>query len=511
MPVSLVHALRDNAQRQPQAEAVVHGEHRVSYGELWTQAQQIAAYFKSRELKQGDRVALLLENSPEYVAAYYGVLAAGGVVVALNTQAKGRDLANWIEHAGAAWLIAGSRHPELSAVFEAMDKPPHWIMVGEAARPITPAPEEVWDELTAAWQVDVGPTIDIEPNANAVIIYTSGTTGRPKGVTLSHGNLSANVSAIVAYLGLTAEDSIVNVLPFYYSYGNSVLHTHIWAGARLILENSLMYPKKVLQRIADEKATGFSGVPSTYYLLLSRTRLEEFPLGSLRYLTQAGGAMTPTAISRMREVLPHADFYVMYGQTEATARLTYLPPEHLDAKLGAVGVAVSGTEISIMDKHGNVLPAGETGEICARGPHVMVGYWQDLDATAEVLRNGWLCTGDLGRMDDDGFITIEGRASDMIKTGAHRVSPNEIEEALGELDGVAEAAAVGVPDEVMGQVIRVVIVPKPDSALTPRDVQAHCKQRLATYKIPKQVIFADELPRTASGKIQRFKLVELEP
>jgi acyl-CoA synthetase (AMP-forming)/AMP-acid ligase II len=347
-----------------------------------------------------------------------------------------------------------------------------------------------------------------DPEQAAAIIYTSGTTGAPKGVTLSHRNFGANVVSILDYLQLSDADRIVNVLPFYYSYGNSVLHTHLAAGGCVILENSLAYPHAVLQRMVDERATGFSGVPSTFALLLNRVKLEHYDLSALRYLTQAGGPMSPAHIRRLRQVLPHAKLFVMYGQTEATARITYLPPEKLDAKLGSVGIAIPGVEVQIRDECDREVAPDEAGEICVRGANVMQGYWNDPRESARVLIDGWLHTGDIARRDKDGYIFIVGRRSDMIKTGAHRVSPQEIEEVIAELDGVAEVAAVGVADEILGEVIKAVIVPRAGCALDKRGVQAHCHARLALYKVPKHVEFVAELPKTASGKLKRFSLRE---
>jgi acyl-CoA synthetase (AMP-forming)/AMP-acid ligase II len=258
--------------------------------------------------------------------------------------------------------------------------------------------------------------------------------------------------------------------------------------------------------MVTERVQGFSGVPSTYALLLSRVALESYDLSALRYMTQAGGGMPAAAIQRLTQRLPHVRFFVMYGQTEATARLSYLPPERLSEKLGSAGIAIPGVRLEIRDERGHPVPAGTVGEIWARGDNIMPGYWHDPQTTATVLVDGWLKTGDMATMDDDGYLFIQGRRSDMIKSGAHRINPKDIEEVIAEIDGVAEAVVVGVEDEILGQVIKAVIVPAPGRKLDVLSVKAHCRDRLASYKIPKLIELANELPKTASGKVKRFEL-----
>lgn len=494
MAETLVDLLRASAARNPQAIALSQDSRALSYADLWDQVARLARGLVARGLTPGERVALLMENSPQYAVAYYGVLAAGGVVAALNTAAKARDLANWLAHCGARFVLADAQARELSALQAALPA----LEVGAVA-------EAGFGDFP--WMSNaVGELPALDSGAPAAIIYTSGTTGSPKGVTLSHANLAHNTRSILAYLDLRAQDSILNVLPFYYSYGNSVLHTHLAVGARIVLQNSLAYPHSVLAQMAAEHVSGFAGVPSTYALLLSRTRLGDYDLAGLRYVTQAGGAMAPAHVQRLKAALPHVAIFVMYGQTEATARLTYLPPERLHDKLGSAGKAIPGVEIQIQDEQGQALPVDAVGEVCARGGNIMLGYWNDPAGTRKVLRDGWLHTGDLARMDGEGYLFIQGRSADMIKTGAHRINPKEIEEVIAEIEGVAEVAVVGVPDEILGQVIKAVVIPRPGGALTPREVQAHCHRQLASYKIPKLIEFAAELPKTASGKVRRFML-----
>jgi long-chain acyl-CoA synthetase len=493
---AITHRVADHAAHAPQAEAICTTDRRVAYGELWAEIGAVATFLKANGLSRGDRVAVLIENSPDYVAAYYGALAAGGVAVGLNHGARSRELVPWLRHCGAKWLFADGRHPDLQAAADAV---PDCVIVtrraDRAGQVAWPAPAS--DAITP---------VDVAGSDPAAIIYTSGTTGRPKGVTLTHLNLASNAASIIEYLRLDRRDRVLTLLPFFYSYGNSVLHTHLTVGATLVLENSLAFPVRVLERMAAERVTGFPGVPSTFALLTQAVDLAKFDLKTLRYVTQAGGAMPPSQISRFKAALPKVDFIVMYGQTEATARLTYLPPARLEDKLGSVGVPIPGVELSIRDEDGRELPVGELGEVCAQGANVMAGYFRDPEATAGVLRGGWLHTGDIGRRDADGFLFLEGRRSDMIKSGAHRISPLDIEEVVAALPEVAEVAVVGVPDDVLGESIKAVVRLKPGARLTASDVQRHCTQQLPRYKVPKAVEFASDLPRTATGKVMRYQL-----
>jgi long-chain acyl-CoA synthetase len=505
MASSLVELLRATVDRQPQAEAVATEQHRVTYRELWQQVSAVAVLLRSHGLTPGDRVALVIENSPEYVASYYGVLAAGGTAVALNTAAKAHDLLNWITHCGATWLIGNSQHPEWSTLIrDAVHI--KTVQIGDIDDSL-PATFR-WNDLMSETKPDMDNVVIRGSDSAAAIMYTSGTTGRPKGVTLSHRNLVANVNSILEYLPIGANDRVLNVLPFYYSYGNSVLHTHMAAGGCVVLENSLTYPHRVMERLAKEAATGFSGVPSTFALLLNRVHLQDYDLSHLRYLTQAGGSMSPVLMRRLMAELPHARLFIMYGQTEATARLSYLPPERLEEKLGSAGIAIPGVTLEIRDENKKPVARGSVGEIWAHGDNIMIGYWNDPETTRGVLHDGWLKTGDMAYMDNDGYLFIQGRRSDMIKSGAHRIAPKEVEEVISEIDGVAEVVAVGIDDPILGQVIKAVIQLRPGASLDAMRVKAYCRDSLASYKVPKNVEFVSELPKTASGKIKRYLLTE---
>lgn len=466
----------------------------ISYAALLALAQGFAGGLRARGLRSGDRVAVALPNGIEAVAAVYGAWLAGAIAVPLAPQARAAEYLGWLRHVEPSFVVHAAGGLEIGAALAALEHPSRAIAVGGDDH-------DAWDRC-----IEVAPPSapSLDPEAPAQILLTSGTTGLPKGVLLTHANLAANVDAVRTYLGLGADDAVVCVLPFHYSYGASVLHTHLAVGARVCIEPNGAFPQVVVDRLAAERATGFPGVPSTFALLLERLPPGALDLPHLRYLTQAGGPMPAATIARLRAAAPRARLFVMYGQTEATARLTYLPPERLADKTGSVGIPVAGVRIEVRREDGAPAAIGETGEIWASGPNVMRGYWRDPVASAKVLRDGWLCTGDNGHLDADGMLWLAGRRADMIKSGAHRIHPQDIEEAIAELPGVAEVAVVGVPDPLLGEVVRACIVRT--AALEERTVRAHCRDRLSPHKLPREVVFVDALPRTASGKIKRADL-----
>jgi acyl-CoA synthetase (AMP-forming)/AMP-acid ligase II len=506
MPDSLVDLLDASVRRQPAAPALAWRGARWSYAELASAAACSAAFLERRSIGPGDRVGLLFRNCPQYVAFYYGILALGAVAVPLNPHERANVLARQLEHCGARAVLGDTSHPEWGAI-AAQAAAAGSEVVAFTVEEGAAALEQFLDQLGAV-TVDASGLAGRRTDADALasLIYTSGTTGRPKGVMLSHRNLAANTESIVRYLELGPGDRGLVVLPFHFSYGNSVLHTHLAAGAELLLEESLAYPHLILQRMQEAEVTGFSGVPSTFALLLSRCNLADYNLSRLRYLTQAGGPMPRPNISKLRELLPQVKLYIMYGQTEAAARLSYLPPERLGDKLGSVGIGIPGVELAVRLINGTPAAPGEIGEIAARGPNVMLGYWKDETASRQVLHEGWLRTGDLGHFDAEGFLFIDGRAIEMIKVGAFRVSPQEIEEVIAALPGVEEVGVTSIPDELLGQAIKAVVVARAGAQLDARAVKAHCRRQLAAYKVPKEVEFAGTLPRTATGKVQRLRL-----
>ena len=452
---------------------------RYSFKEIDGLSTRLAASLIALGIKKGDRVSLLLENSIQYIVSYYTVILCGAIIVPLNTAAKSADIANWINHSESSILVTNQKLfnslsenaiDSLSTIVipdADINDASYWSRREEKEENIHELSEQIISDMPVT------------------IMYTSGTTGKPKGVTLTHANFLHNFNKIIQYLHLTADDSILNILPFYYSYGNSVLHTHLMVGGTIVIENNFMYPVKSLEKIEKLRITGFSGVPATYAILLNRTNLSEHDLSSLRYVTQAGGAMPPSNIQRFSEQVVGADFYVMYGQTEATARLTYLEPSALSTKLGSVGKPLNGMTIEIRNEEGKVVENGIEGELYVNGPNIMKGYWNNKELTDQVLIDGFLKTGDLGHKDAEEYIFLTGRRSDMIKVGGNRISPLEVEEVVNQLDGIEEVAATGVEDEILGQVVKISVVLKAGSDINELKIKAYCKKNLALYKIPK--------------------------
>ena len=501
------HFLEENSERFPYKDAAIHLGGRLNYLGVEAAANRLANHLIDAGIKPGDRVGLLLESSINYIIAYFGILKAGGVVVAMNTQAAVRNFRNILNDCTVKGIIFDKKIGHvIRAIHE--DLPSLELVVCDGTYDKIPKSLKAEYWLNIQFKSDPSrPHVVRTPDDFAQIIYTSGTTGSPKGVTLSHKNLLANTESIVKYLDLNADDRVMAILPFYYSYGNSLLLTHFYCGGSLVIDNRFAYPNVILEIMDRERVTGFSGVPSTFAILMHKSNINNYRFEHLRYLTQAGGPMTPALTQKILEAMPHIRIFIMYGQTEASARLSYLEPERLLEKIGSIGKGIPGVTLKVKNDKGEVCKPGEVGEIVAGGDNIMTGYWNQPEATKQVLKKDGLHTGDLAKTDEDGYLYIVSRKSDMIKSGAHRISPKEIEEVFAEFPGLVETAVVGVPDEILGEAIIAYIVPK--TKIDQRELRKHLRTNLAPFKIPREIIELEALPKTPSGKIQKFKLVEI--
>ncbi|MFC1610542.1 class I adenylate-forming enzyme family protein [Myxococcota bacterium] len=508
-PYLLHHFLDCSAQKTPDGICLVHGKERVSYAEMATGANRITRVLQDCGLRRGDRVGLMSANSVFFAQCFHGILQAGGIVVPMNTAANADTLAYSVRDCGAKILIAG--RGTLRVVQGALTLLPDLTHLWcEGATRLKEVPPHVaCEDLIAARSAREGEPIHVRliDQDVACIVYTSGSTGKARGATLTHLNCVANVEAVVRYLELVPQDRVLAVLPFYYIYGMSVLNTHIAAGATVVIENRFLYPQVAVDAIDTEQCTGFSGVPSTFAILLNRTDFAKREFPRLRYVTQAGGAMSPALQKRLLEVLPGKRIFIMYGATEAAGRLSYLPSEHLADNIGCIGKAIDNVELLLLKPDGSPAAPGEVGEIVARGSCIMRGYWGAPEETAKALDDNGYRTGDLAICEPSGYFRIVGRKKDMIKSGAHRISAKEIEEAILECSDVHEAAVIGVPDEILGEAIHAYVVTKEKDAPLP-SLEGFLAARLPKYKLPKSIETRQDLPKSQSGKIMKEVLRE---
>ncbi len=505
----LIHRfLEESAERCPDRPALIRGDERSPYGELEIRANRTAHALLALGVRGGDRVALLSRNGSFYVSTYYGILKAGSIAVSLNTAADPRSLAEILTDCEARCLIASAEFTRMACATAARLPTLALLLLerGELPEDLPATVRSAGVQELLPEMPSTRPDLAIDPRRPAAIVYTSGSTGRPRGATLSHLNIVANTRSITRYLRLTRDDRVMDVLPFYYVYGKSLLNTHFSVGGSLVIEESLLFPEVLLDTMEREAVTGLSGVPSTFAILLNRSTLAERSLPALRYVTQAGGAMPPEHIRRLMEALPGKQIFIMYGATEAAARLSYLDPKDLPRKVGSIGKAIPGVELEIVKEDGSTARPGETGEIVARGSNIMLGYWNDDVETAKVMSGRGLHTGDLGRMDEEGFFYVVGRKRDMIKAGAHRISAKEIEEAIIEFPSVHEVAVIGVTDEVLGEAIVAFVTLRPGSDAGVAEILAFCRDRLPPFKVPKEIQIRPQLPKSGAGKIQKETL-----
>ena len=502
--------LEDSAHRFPSKVALVVGDTRIAYADLEHMADRLAWALRQRGVERGDRVVIILDNSVEAVASLFATLKTGAVFSLVNPATKADKLAYILNNCRAKAVITHARQlPVAAAAIERAASVVATIVAGMEGG------HEVRGGVSLQAALEIAPAgvrapagIDIDL---AMIIYTSGSTGFPKGVMMTHHNIAAAATSITTYLENTSDDIILSVLPLSFDYGLYQVLMGFLVGGTVILENSFAFPYIILQKLQRERVTGFPVVPIIAALLLRMRDLVPGSFPHLRYITNTAAALPPAHIQRLQELFPATRIYSMYGLTECK-RCTYLPPEQLKLRPGSVGKAIPNTEVYIINDHGERVGPGEVGELVVRGAHVMKGYWDNPAETAQMLRAGpypWekvLYTGDLFKMDEEGFLYFVGRKDDIIKSRGEKVSPKEVENVLYALAGIREAAVIGIPDPVLGQAIKAVVVPTEEGGLTERDILSHCARYLEDFMVPKAVEFRRELPKTDTGKIRRSEV-----
>lgn len=460
------------------------GKEEISYKDLYTESLLLASRLRY-EFGEGKNILLISPNNRFFLVVYFAILKSGNVCVPLDPAIEVENFR----------YITGMTEPVMVFLIKESRKK----LPVDGLRCIDPDTMGQFDkEIT--W---LGEEKDYDHEKCAEIIFTSGSTGKPKGVMISHKNLIANTSSIIEYLKLDENDRMLVVLPFYYCYGLSLLHTHVRVGGSIVLNNSFIFLGTIFNNLLDYKCTGFAGVPSHFQIILRKSdtfKKTRFP--DLKYVTQAGGKLAPVFIDEFRESHPEIRFIVMYGQTEATARLSWLPPELWESRKGSMGKGIPGVELRVVNKHGDLIKSGETGEVIACGDNIMMGYFADEEGTKHTLRNGWLYTGDLGTVDDEDYIYLTARSKEIIKVGGKRISPKEIEAAILTLPGVVDCSIEGVEDELMGEAIKATIVINKGSngTIDAEFLKQHCAKHLAMHKIPHIYEFKDQITISATGK-----------
>lgn len=507
--------LNKTAAVYPDNTAVIYLDESISYKQLNSKVSQLADFLKKQSYPDNARIGVFFENSIDYVIAYFAVIRAGYVVVPLDTSLHEDKLNKILHDSSISTLCAGFKFQRLFKKLYSLNHPLKVIIAEKEFKLqddlikyfsfeniltneiVEPATDKIllnWDDAKRA------------PHELAAIFYTSGSTGEAKGVMLSHKNLISNTIGTNEYLKLTDKDSVMVILPFYYIYGNSLLLTHISTGGTLVIDNRFMYAETILDTMQEEKVTGLSGVPSNFMILLNKSTLTDRDFPNLRYFTQAGGAMAPEIIKKLHNAFPEKEIYIMYGQTEASPRVTWLPPEKLMEKLGSIGIEVNGVDVKILKEDGSEASTDETGEIVVGGDSIMLGYWNQPEEQSSVLKEGWLYTGDLARRDKDGYIYIVGRKKEIIKSGGNRISVKEVEETLLTNQKIHEVAVFGVEDDIFGEAVKAVIVLKENENADDKEIQRYIRSILPEFKVPKYIDFVAHLPKTQAGKIDKKQL-----
>jgi len=523
--------LLDSEQNFGDLKAVHFMGKEFSFKQIASEARKLAQFFQEKGLNKGDRVACMLPNSPQSVITYYGALMAGGVVVQVNPLFTERELTHMVEDSGAKFIMCldillprvsnvrentSLEHVIVTKIADYLPFPKNVVypFIQKKEYKMVVKIEETQDTHYLKSVVESGSEdyipIDIDPKEDlALLQYTGGTTGKPKGVMLTHYNLVSNVQMCTSWIYKLEKDqeTVLGILPFFHVYGmTTVMNLSIMFGAKMILMPKFD-PESVLKTIEKLKPTLFPGAPTIYIGLLNHPDLEKYDLSSIKACI-SGSAPLPVEVQQQFERVTKGKLVEGYGLTESSpvTHANFLWEKRIS---GSIGVPWPDTEAMIV-KEGTLeeLPVGEAGEIAVRGPQVMKGYWNREEQTKKTLIDGWLLTGDMGRVDEEGYFFVVDRKKDMIIAGGLNIYPREVEEVLYEHPDIAEAAVFGVPHDYRGETVKAVIVSKSGQPLDEKELNKYCRKNLAAYKVPRIYEFREELPKTAIGKVLKRQLME---
>ncbi|WP_052352824.1 class I adenylate-forming enzyme family protein [Neobacillus dielmonensis] len=489
--------LTQHAQTQPDKVITSFQNRETTYGAFFQKAVNLAGYFQGKGYKKEDIIALYLQNSDDFLIVYYACQLGGFAVLPINTKLAPPEVEYIFNHSEAKALIYDVR---LKDVLDQMETPltrfQDLLEVGgnESFRTV------IADDYLSYTKPEV------REEDTAVIFYTSGTTGKPKGVMLSAGNVRAIANIWAESLEITSSDRMHIVTPlFHCAAAHCFSIPTVLRGGTVVIEEAFS-PEKTLETMEREEVTIFFGVPAIYSILLNTPKLAQTNLSKLRLFTYGAAPMPYELVKKVKTLYPGVKVQNLYGQTENSPGATTLKDHYALDKIGSVGEPLPHTQVRVVDVYGQDVPVGEVGEIIVKGPQVMKGYLKNEEATRDTLKDGWMYSGDLGRLDEDGLLYIVDRKKDMMIRGGENVYPVEIEEVLYAMDEILEAAVVGVPHEVYGEVPKAYVVLKEGKSLSEEDVISYCRTKLAKYKLPAEVEFLDALPRNASGKVLKHTL-----
>ncbi|MFG2730489.1 long-chain fatty acid--CoA ligase [Streptomyces canus] len=480
------------ARKTPHRTALIHGDTTFTYAELHTRVTRLAHALRARGIRRGDRVAYLGPNHPSYLETLFAAGSLGAVFVPLNTRLAGPEIGYQLSDSGARALVYGPSHAGLVAGLPGSTDVRTYVEVGAEY-------EQLLAE-SAAEPIDEPVTAD----DTCIIMYTSGTTGRPKGAMLTHGNLTWNAINVLVDTDLISDERALVSAPLFHTAGLNMLTLPVLLKGGTCVLVEAFEPNATFDLIEQHRITFMFGVPTMFEQVARHPRWADADLSSLRILTCGGSPVSTPLITAYQE--RGLTFLQGYGMTEASPGTLFLDAEHAISKAGSAGVPHFFSDVRVVRPDLAPVGVGETGEVVLRGPHVMPGYWGLPEETAASFADGWFRSGDAARVDEDGYVFIVDRIKDMIISGGENIYPAEIEDLLLGHPDIAECAVIGVPDDKWGEVPRAVVVPREGATPDPDEVLASLAGRLAKYKIPKSVVLADGLPRTASGKLLKSRV-----
>jgi long-chain acyl-CoA synthetase len=487
MSDNLASLLVDSAEKDGDRLAVKLDDVEVNYSVIDEGAKRVAGLLRGKGVEEGDRVGIMLPNVPYFPTVYYGILRAGGIVVPMNVLLKGREVEFYLEDPEAKLLFAW--HDFAEAAETGAEKAGTEVVLVKPGE---------FEQLVGG-QDPLEEMSERDAEDTAVILYTSGTTGKPKGAELTHSNMKKNAEVAVGLAGTTEDDIALGALPLFHSFGQTCTMNACLAVGAMMTQIPRFDPDKALEIIERDKVTIFQGVPTMYNAMLHSDKREDFDTSSLR-LCMSGGSAMPEELMRNFEEAFGCKILEGYGLSETSPIASFNHPDR-DRKPGSIGTPIEGVEMKLVDDDGNDVKDDEVGEIVIKGHNVMKGYWNRPDATEEAIKDGWFYTGDMGKIDEDGYFFIVDRKKELIIRGGYNVYPREVEEVLYEHPAVQEAAVIGVEDEKMGEEVGAAVVLKKGEEISEDELRDYVKKEVANYKYPRQIWFCDELPKGPTGKI----------